>query len=194
MAKQNKYCIYMHENKINNKKYIGQTCNIKIRWHAISYKGSSRFYNAIQKYGWENFNHIILEDNLTAEEADLKEKYYIKKYNTTDQNFGYNLKDGGTNGYHHSKETLNKIKEGNKKYAKINKQKLLIQLEKACQKTRKSVICINTGEVFISQVLAAKYAGLNNSTPISRCCNGERKTAGKHPITKERLKWKFYDG
>ena len=191
MAKN--YCVYMHENKINNKKYIGQSCNIKVRWHAISYKGSSRFYNAIQKYGWENFNHIILEDNLSAEEADIKEKYYIKKYNTLNQDFGYNLKEGGTNQYHHSKETLNKIRISNKKYAESNKQKLLIQLENAHEKVKKPVICINTGQVFESQILAAKYANLKNSTPISRCCRGERKTAGTNPITGERLKWRFYN-
>ena len=74
------YCIYMHKNKINGKVYIGQSYNINVRWHPSSYQSSSYFFNAIQKYGWENFEHIILEDNLTINEADEKEQYYIKFY------------------------------------------------------------------------------------------------------------------
>ena len=61
------------------------------------------------------------------------------------------------------------------------------------KKVRKKVICLNNNKIFNSQIEAANYAGLKNSTPISRCCKGERKTAGKHPITGEKLKWSFYE-
>ena len=187
------YCIYMHKNKINNKVYIGQTCNIKVRWHPISYKSSSYFYNAIEKYGWDNFEHIILIDNLSLEEANQKEKYFIKIYESTNRNKGYNLKTGGNNGYQLSKETKQKIRLSNQLYAKNNLDKLLIRLEKMHKKVRKKVICLNNNKIFNSQLEAANYAGLKNSTPISRCCKGERKTAGKHPITGEKLKWSFYE-
>lgn len=189
----NNYCVYMHRNKINNKVYIGQTCNIKVRWHPISYKGSSYFYNAIEKYGWDNFEHIILIDNLSLEEADQKEKYFIKIYESTNRNKGYNLKTGGNNGYQLSKETKQKIRLSNQLYAKNNLDKLLIRLEKMHEKARKKVICLNNNKIFNSQLEAANYAGLKNSTPISRCCKGERKTAGKHLISGERLTWKFYE-
>ena len=46
----------------------------------MKYHLSPRFWSAIQHYGWENFSHEILEDNLTKDQADQKEKYYIKKY------------------------------------------------------------------------------------------------------------------
>ena len=72
----------MHRNKINGKVYIGQTCDIKHRWQPKCYQTSSYFYNAIEKYGWENFEHIILEDNLTLENVDEKENYYINKFNS----------------------------------------------------------------------------------------------------------------
>lgn len=189
----NNYCVYMHRNKINNKVYIGQTCNIKVRWHPISYKGSSYFYNAIEKYGWDNFEHIILIDNLSLEEANQKEKYFIKIYESTNRNKGYNLKTGGNNGYQLSKETRQKIRLSNQLYAKNNLNKLLIRLEKMHEKARKKVICLNNNKIFNSQLEAANYAGLKNSTPISRCCKGERKTAGKHPISGKRLIWKFYE-
>ena len=65
----NNYTIYIHRNKINNKLYIGQTCQTpEKRWdNGRGYKTSERFYNAIQKYGWNNFEHIILYTNLSLE-------------------------------------------------------------------------------------------------------------------------------
>ena len=68
-----KYVVYMHKNKINNKVYIGQTCNIKKRWSPQAYKGSAHFYHAICKYGWNNFQHIILQSQLNKQQADKEE-------------------------------------------------------------------------------------------------------------------------
>lgn len=93
------YKIYVHINKLNGKIYIGQTKqDVSKRWHnGEGYRTQSYFYNAIQKYGWNNFEHIILFDGLTIEKANLIEEFLIKKYNTTDRNFGYNRKFGGEN-------------------------------------------------------------------------------------------------
>lgn len=55
------------------------------------------------------------------------------------------------------------------------------------------VVCINTGEVFDTIKSAAQWAGLKNHTNIIYVCNGERKHAGRHPITGEKLSWKNYD-
>ena len=59
--------LYVHINKINGKKYFGITClNLKRRWKkGNAYKKCSYFYNAIQKYGWDNFEHIQIIDHLT---------------------------------------------------------------------------------------------------------------------------------
>lgn len=191
MAKN--YCIYMHKNKINGKIYIGQSCNLNVRWHPISYKDCSYFYNAIQKYGWDNFEHVILEDSLSIEEADQKEKYYIEKYNTLNRDYGYNLKSGGNSGYVLSAETRQKIKKSNQQFFLKHSEVFSARLARMHEKTKKKVICLNTNDIFESQLLAAKWAGLKNSAPISRCCAGERKTAGKHPQTGERLQWSFYE-
>lgn len=93
------YKIYVHKNKLNGKIYIGQTKqDVSKRWlKGEGYRTQSYFYNAIKKYGWDNFEHIILFDGLTVEEANLIEEFLIKKYNTTDRNFGYNRKFGGEN-------------------------------------------------------------------------------------------------
>lgn len=104
-----KYVVYMHTNKINNKKYIGITCqNPKNRWGGGShYKKSTYFASAIQKYGWDNFLHEILFDNLTEYDAKQKEIELIAFYHTNEKQYGYNLTTGGqgTRGYHHTDES-----------------------------------------------------------------------------------------
>jgi len=59
----NNWSVYVHINKINNKKYVGQSVNLKARWESNGYyyRDSPYFYAAIQKYGWDNFEHIILK-------------------------------------------------------------------------------------------------------------------------------------
>jgi group I intron endonuclease len=78
--------------------YIGLTCqNVERRWrHGLGYKGSSYFYNAIQKYGWDNFIHEIVKDNLTKEEALKLEAELIQKYKAQNEDYGYNLESGGS--------------------------------------------------------------------------------------------------
>ena len=108
------YKIYAHINKINGKVYIGQTCyrNINQRWrHGEGYKHSPHFYNAIQKYGWENFEHIILfEDICGYELADVIERELIQKYQSNNSEYGYNISSGGSYGRTLTDETKNKIR------------------------------------------------------------------------------------
>ena len=65
------YKVYKHTNKTNNKVYIGITQQkLEKRWqNGYGYKEQIYFYNAIKKYGWDNFNHELLFDNLTEEQA-----------------------------------------------------------------------------------------------------------------------------
>ena len=97
------WLIYKHTNKINGKCYIGQTrTTLKDRWK--NGKGYSKYQtlliNAINKYGWENFDHEILEQNiLSQEEADAREQYWISHYHSyiNDPNCnGYNMTPGGS--------------------------------------------------------------------------------------------------
>lgn len=97
------HLIYCYTNLINNKKYIGQTNNLKrrIKQHkddSFTNYSEARYnqliHQAIRKYGLDNFEISILEDNIPTELIDEKEKYYINKYNTIAPN-GYNLTEGG---------------------------------------------------------------------------------------------------
>lgn len=112
------FIVYMHENIINHKKYIGITCQKPSqRWRGGKGYKIGVFKKAIDKYGWNNFNHIVLYEHLTKEDACLKEQELIKQYNTMDSNYGYNLCEGGnlTFGYHHtkiSKEKMSMAKKG----------------------------------------------------------------------------------
>ena len=100
---EKKYIIYMHKNKINGKMYIGQTCQTiekRAQNNGNHYKSCSLFYKTIQKYGWNNFEHIILKENLTLIEANYWEEWYIKFFHTHIEDplcNGYNLKKGGFN-------------------------------------------------------------------------------------------------
>ena len=92
------YIVYQHKNKINGKVYIGITSQKpEQRWgsQGCNYKSSPHFYSAIQKYGWDNFEHNILFTELTKEQACLKEQELIKEYNSMNREFGYNSTSGG---------------------------------------------------------------------------------------------------
>lgn len=99
--------IYKAKNVINNKCYIGQTSKcLEVRKKEHLHKGYY-FYNAIQKYGMDNFKWFVLCDCDTKKELDEMEFHYIKQYHSHISEWGYNLTYGGegTFGYKHSKES-----------------------------------------------------------------------------------------
>lgn len=94
-----KWCVYCHTNKINGKKYIGISSNVDKRWAG---KGTNYydqvFGNAIKKYGWDNFTHEIVFENLTKEEACEKESELILLNKSNIKEYGYNRSNGGESG------------------------------------------------------------------------------------------------
>ena len=100
----------------SGKSYIGQTRNLSTRISAHKSKsGCIAFKDAISKYGFESFTQEILKDNLTLEEANYWEEFYISEFNSLVPN-GYNLLSGGCNALHHedTKKRLSAIRKGTK--------------------------------------------------------------------------------
>lgn len=91
-----KYVVYKHTSP-SGKVYIGITGRSpEARWKdGRGYVRHTRFGAAIKKYGWENFTHEILAENLSADEAKEMEVEFIKLYNSADRRFGYNATRGG---------------------------------------------------------------------------------------------------
>lgn len=119
MDSHKRWTVYVHINKINNKKYVGITSlKPEYRWgrNGSNYK-VGLFARAISKYGWDNFDHEIVAENLLENEAKEMEKKLIFELNTfVKSNNGYNLTLGGdgTVGIEVSEETRRKISKASK--------------------------------------------------------------------------------
>lgn len=183
---QQEWSVYAHILKADGRKYIGQTNNISARWKPSAYKNSVKFYNAIMLYGWDAFEHIVLEENLTLEQANEREEYYIALYNTVEN--GFNLLSGGMNRLA-SQETKNKMSQTRKGIPKSDAHKEAIaKALKGKKKSaeairnnqlaqhRKIVRCIETNITYESLADAERKTGILSET-ISRCCRGKQKTA-----------------
>ena len=136
--------IYMIENNINHKKYIGQTKTpLEVRWKKhISNANTSKIgiAGAIHKYGVNNFTfkEIVKCD---ISELDELEKYYIKKYDTYYN--GYNLTLGGEGTSYldlDEKQVIDKYKE--LKYVKE-----VANYYNCCEKTISNILHKNNIEV-----------------------------------------------
>lgn len=90
-----KFYVYIHTCP-NGKKYVGlTTIDPKKRWRrGNGYKSNKHFYFAIQKYGWDNIEHQVIEID-TMSEMYYLEKYLISYYQTNKNEFGYNKSTGG---------------------------------------------------------------------------------------------------
>lgn len=195
-----KYKVYKHTNIINGKVYIGITSYkyVKTRWdNGKGYSQQSLFWNAIKKYGWENFKHEILFTDLTKEEACQKEIELIAFYKSNQREFGYNLSSGGeiNSGYKLTDETKLKLSDSHKgkhpwNYGKTGysmpnskgKKRSIETRNKMSENRPKNAVAQYTmdGElvnIFKSQIEAERATGIPN-TSISLCARGIHKQAG----------------
>lgn len=139
--------IYKLTNKINGKIYIGQTTKSfeeRLRGHIYDAQyrkkaSDSRLSNAIRKYGIDNFKKEIIFDASNLEELNEKEEFYIKHFNSTNREIGYNIKYGGNN-YIMPTETRIKIGGKTKERFYLNKElreKVLKGLKKGNETQKK---------------------------------------------------------
>lgn len=151
--------IYCIRNKINDKKYIGQTSRkrgYKYRWYEhkeelINNKHYSKnLQEDFNKYGMDNFEFIILDEFTFSNKELLKkvlldmEKFYINLWDTENNTKGYNNKVGGLNS--------------------------------------KRIICIETKEIFngSEDVINRMFDGKGSSSTIRDHLRGRTKSAYKY--------------
>lgn len=110
---EKKWCVYRHTNNVNGKVYIGITGDVpERRWaRGLRYSQNEHFTAAIKKYGWDGFEHEVLETGLTQEEASKKEIELIASYRACDRRYGYNKALGGVGRLSVSDTTREKMRE-----------------------------------------------------------------------------------
>lgn len=115
--------IYKHTNKITNKSYIGQTIqvdNIQRRFRHSdsthnSYKSCPAFFNALNKYGWAQFDTELLYSSFDQESLNKAEEYFINLYNSVAPN-GYNSSMMVNGSVKFTEEIKKKISDSRKLY------------------------------------------------------------------------------
>lgn len=202
--------IYKITNKINDKIYIGKTLKtIEERWkeHCRDFKRERNekrpLYNAMLKYGIENFEISILEE-VSSEEINDKETYWIEKLGSF--KYGYNATKGGDGKHYADYDLIFKLFEqgkSNKEIIEITNydnhtiSKALeikgVKKQERISRGRKdiwhSVAMLNKNteeivKVFSSIGEAYKFLNKQHSGHIADVCNGKRKTAYGY-------KWKY---
>ena len=163
--------IYQIKNKINNKSYIGSSSRLKFRWnrHLTDLKcnvhHSLALQRAFHKYGYDNFEFIILEN---CEENKLleKEQYYL---DTLKPEYNICKIAGNCAGVKHSMETIEKrrnslikfwenkeLKTTHSKYGRSKKKKQNTLIRQ--QKEQRNLQIIDELKAGIRQdVIAEKY-------------------------------------
>ncbi len=115
------WIIYCHTNQNNNKRYVGYTkTTLSKRWQGhikVMKSGSTLlFHNAIRKHGIDAWNHEVLCETTSLEDALEQERHFIKLFNSCGP-LGYNMNAGGTGvgkggvrkGWKHSDESRRKM-------------------------------------------------------------------------------------
>lgn len=124
----------------NGKVYIGVTHQKpESRWNSgKGYRSNTHFYNAICKYGWDNFGHEIVAEGLTETEAIKMETELIAKNNSANKQYGYNVALGGHN----------QSEESRKKIGATRKERGIVPPNKGkrwSEETRKKISASLTG-------------------------------------------------
>ena len=212
--------IYCIENTLNHNKYIGLSTQIEIRWQnhkRLLKRGkheNAHLQNAYNKYG-DVFIFYVIEE-CEQEELNEREKYWIKFYDT--KNHGYNESEGGGGIFNPTDDVRRKISEGLKgekngmygmhlcgeqnawfgKHHTEETKKKISEMRKNKYTGKDSPyakrVQASTGEIFDTMKEAAQWAGVKDISSIGKACKGVSKTGGKHPITGERISWKYIDG
>lgn len=193
------WIVYRHINKVNGKSYIGITCQEpNLRWrNGTGYsKEDQLIAKAIEKYGWDNFEHIILEQNLSLAVANEREQYWISYYHTyinDPECNGYNMTLGGegTLGHICSEETRDKIRQ--KATGRLHTEETKKKISAAITGEKNPFFKRKHSEETKAKILKSR-AGYTHSEEtkkkISDSCKGRQVSEETCKLLSERLKGK----
>lgn len=168
----NCFSVYIHKCP-NDKVYIGMTSKkCEERWkNGGGYSNNPHFKNAIDKYGWDNIQHIIVKSHLSKDEACELEQDLIKKYDATNREKGYNKSIGGelsSLGFHHTLEAREKIRR-----AGIGRKRSYESIKKTAEARSRSVDVYDLQGNFVrhckSVTEAETFTGVDNSNIVATC-------------------------
>lgn len=161
------YSVYKHTGP-TGRIYIGITKqNPRARWqNGKGYIANARFMNAINKYGWDSFEHEIVVSGLSKCEAEEIEIELIAFYDSANPEFGYNIALGGS-----ANEFTNDTKQ---------------KIRRTVRNRAVPVICVDTNEKFYSVIDAANKYKIAHQN-IIKVCRGQRASAGGHV-------WQYAEG
>lgn len=160
------YCAY---NKINNKRYIGQTIQRLSERKSAHYNknGCPYFHHALLKYAVTDWDWFILDECNSLEELNEKEKYWINFYDTTNHDKGYNIQSGGQD----SKPNDEEVRYARQRFLENNG----VIYEPV--KRHKNIRCVETNKTYKNAAVASRETNITHSH-ITEAANGKLKTAG----------------
>lgn len=175
----------------SGKQYIGQTWNeIKRKNDHKNGRRKCAFYDAIKKYGIDNFKYELLHESDNQQELDFLEDMEIMTRNTLVPN-GYNIRRGGSHGKHsEASKKLSSISHKGKKLPGVsiaNRGRRRTEEQRRAQSKRTKgannpravkVLCLETGIIYSTVKEAAEKINCRNKAGISKCCKRGKGTVG----------------
>jgi len=167
--------VYKITNMVNGKIYIGKAeKSIQERFLAhidcAKKKVNKHLYDAMNHYGFQNFDVNMVEKCNSIKELNEKEMYWIKFFNSTDKNIGYNIALGGTGGDTFTSQSTLRKKE-------------------ICKKRSKSMIGKNKGKKLSQETkekLRIAFTGKHPSIEARKKMSASAKIAQNRPEVKEK--------
>ena len=193
------YYIYKITNNINGMLYIGQHCFSSKKdyyfAHGISHTGkiygghNTYFCRAVIKYGFKNFSKEIIE-YCNKDNINDREIFYIQKYNSNNQDVGYNLTIGGDglSGYKMTDEHKAKIGLANSMCSEETREKLRVANlgKRHTQETIEKIRLLKTG-VICSEETRKKVSESNKGRIVSPETRRKIGDANKIALTGKKL-------
>lgn len=175
-----------------------EKANDKYKKHLAKINCKNVVYINITAYSYLSFNEI--KNNI------IKSLQHIYNLNNVDwkyvgQTAASSLMVNVCNLYNMGFNCNEIIKLNNISYDTVNRYLHIGNELKLCNYTssyasnNRKIICLNNNKIFESIKDAGNWAGLKNSSGISRCCKIEKGhiTAGHMPNSTERCRWAYYE-